>query len=167
MKEKNLKIVWLVSIFVLLFLFAIYLININKDDMSSDVSNSKNYEIVSNYGDFYTVNSCVYRYLTYVQSSNTSALLKVLDDDYVSKNGINSANIYNYLTKYDGNVNFSSQKMYVEKVSKNIYKYYVYGYVEKDIMDSFPEKYDAYFIVILDKKENIFTIEPYNGEIFR
>ena len=57
--------------------------------------------------------------------------------------------------------------MYEEKISANIYKYYIYGFIEKDVMDSFPEQKEAYFIVKLDKKNNIFTIEPYSGEIFR
>lgn len=166
MNDKNLKKIWLISIFVLLILFSMYLIYINKEDKNvNEISFSVKYEIVKNYNDFYTVNSCVYRYLTYLQS-NPNALLKVLDDNYIKANNINENNIYNYLTKYEGNLSFSSKKMYEEKISSNIYKYYVYGYVEKDIMDSFPEKQEAYFIVKLDKKNNIFTIEPYDGKIF-
>lgn len=167
MEEKNLKKVWLISIFVLLIAFSMYLIYINKDkDNNISNGNSVKYEIVKNYNDFYTVNSCVYRYLTYLQSSNTDALMKVLDENFISNNGINENNVYNYLTSYEGNLSFSSKKMYEEKISSNVYKYYVYGYVEKDVMDSFPEQIQSYFIVRLDKKNNIFTIEPYSGDIF-
>lgn len=167
MKEKQLKKLWLISIFVLLVLFSMYLIYINKEDKSKNISSSKQtYQIVKNYNDFYTVNSCIVRYLAYLQGSNVSSLLKVLDDDYIKNNNINENNIFNYLNKYEGNVNFSSKKMYEEKESSNVYKYYVYGYVEKDILNSFPEQYKSYFIVRLDKKNNVFTIEPYNGDIF-
>lgn len=166
MKENNLKKIWLISIFVLLIAFSMYLVFINRDEASFDSETHAKYEIVKNYNDFYTVNSCVFRYITYLQSSDADALLKVLDEDYIKENSINKDNVLNTLVKYDGNVTFSSKKMYEEKESSTVYKYYVYGYVEKDVMDSFPEQIETYFIVRLDKKNNIFTIEPYDGKIF-
>ena len=102
-----------------------------------------------------------------MQNNDTYSLLRVLNEDFIRTNGINSTNIYNYLISYDGNVNFNSKKMYYEEMSSNVIKYYVYGYVEKDIMDSFPEQIDAYYIVILDKENKVFSIQPYNGEIFK
>lgn len=165
--EFNFKNIWLLSIVVILVAFSIYLININKDDDISNLTDKESYNIVNNYNDFYTVNSCVYRYLTYLQSKNVDSLLKVLNEDFINSNGINESNIFNYLTFYEGNLNFSSKKMYEEKVNSNITKYYVYGYVEKDVLDSFPEQIEAYFIVMLDEEEKIFSIQPYNGEIFR
>ena len=169
MNEKNLKRVWLISIFGLLVAFSMYLIYINNDDnVDTNISNnSEKYTIVKNYSNFYTVNSCVYRYLTYLQAKDSEALMKVLSDDYIKLNNINSNNVFNYLTIYEGNLNFSSEKMYEEIISKNITKYYVYGFVEKDIMGSISEKTEAYFIVVLDRKNSLFTIEPYDGAIFR
>ena len=167
MKEKKEVNLWLISIVVILVLFSIYLINLQDDKKNNISKDEEKYHIVSNYNKFYTVNSCVYRYLTYLQANNTNSLLKVLDEDFISNNGINENNLYNFLTKYEGNLNFNSKKMYEEKINTNITKYYVYGYVEKDVMDSFPEKVEAYFIVNLDEKNSVFTIQPYNGEIFR
>ena len=167
MDDKILKKIWLLSIVIILIAFSIYLIN--KEDIRINTNSLKgeSVQIVKNYNDFYTVNSCIYRYLTYLQNNDTNSLLKVLNEDFIRTNGINSTNIYNYLISYDGNVNFNSKKMYYEEMSSNVIKYYVYGYVEKDIMDSFPEQIDAYYIVILDKENKVFSIQPYNGEIFK
>ena len=62
MNEKNLKRVWLISIFGLLVAFSMYLIYINNDDnVDTNISNnSEKYTIVKNYSNFYTVNSCVF-----------------------------------------------------------------------------------------------------------
>ena len=71
------------------------------------------------------------------------------------------------LNVYEGNISFNSRKMFEEEVNKDITKYYVYGYVEKDVIDSVPEQIEAYFIVKLDKKNKLFSISPYSGEVFR
>lgn len=168
MEEKNLKKIWIISIFVILILFSMYLVFSQERTLDSENNNTKeNYSIVKNYNDFYTVNSCVYRYLTYIQSSNKDALLKVLSDDFISKKGINKNNVLNNVDSLSGNVSFSSQKMFVEELSQNVFKYYVYGFIEKDIMDDFPERKEGFYIVVLDKKNEVFSIEPYDGKVFR
>lgn len=168
MDEKKFKNIWLICIFVLLILFTAYLLYIRENNNTNvDTLQNEKISIVTNYNNFYTVNSCVYRYLTYLQNNDSSSLLKVLDDDYINSKNINVSNVYDFLTRYDGNVNFNSRKMYEEQVSNNVTKYYVYGYVERDIMDSFPEQIDEYFIVKLDSKNQTFTIQPYDGDIFK
>lgn len=168
MDEKNLKKLWIISIFVILVLFSMYLV-FSKEDKSPNVesSNQEKYSLVQNYNDFWTVDSCIYRFLTYVQGSNSDALMKVLSENYINNNNITTSNVLSKLNIISGNINFSSQKMFVEEVNKNISKYYVFGFLERDIMDDFPQKYDTYYIVILDKNEKIFSIEPYDGKIFR
>lgn len=167
MKEKNLKKIWLLSIFIILALFLIFLLKNNNDTADNDSLEKIKYTIVSDYNRFYTVNSCVYRYLTYLQSKDTKSLIKILDEEFIVENQITKNNILNFLTIYEGNLNFNSRKMFEEKINENITKYYVYGYVEIDVMDSFPERNDAYYIVVLDSKNKIFSIQPYNGEIFK
>ena len=167
MKEKNLKKMWLISIFVILVLFSMFLLRNNNNSNDNDSLEKINYTIVSDYNRFYTVNSCVYRYLTYLQSKDINSLIKVLDSNFMEENGITKENVLNFLNAYEGNLNFNSKKMFEEKINDDITKYYVYGYVEIDVMDSFPERNDAYFIVNLDQKNQRFSIHPYNGEIFK
>ena len=61
--------------------------------------------------------------------------------------------------------------MYYEELQSSITKYYVYGEILKNQiydegMDEIIKGQDAYFIIYLDWENEIFSVEPYNGEIF-
>ena len=165
--ELNKKNIIMVSILIGLFIILIIVIRLSTGVSNKDNSVKNGITIVKNYNDFYTVNSCVYRYLTYLKNRDVDTVLKLLDDDFIKSNNINSNNLFSFLTSYEGNISFNSRKMYEEKVNSNTIKYYVYGYVEKDIIDSEPEISEAYFLVKLDKENKVFTISPYSGEIFK
>lgn len=122
-------------------------------------------DIVTSTSKFYTVSNCVYRYVTYLQTKDTDNLLLLLDSKYKSKNNINSNNVLNNLINLDKLYNFEARKMYEEKINDNITKYYVYGYLVEDDLDS-NNSMDFYVIVTLDTKNKIFSITPYDGEIF-
>ena len=57
--------------------------------------------------------------------------------------------------------------MFQQRISKDIYKYYVKGYIQEETMDLVPLKEDYYVIVILDEKNMTFEIEPYDGSMFK
>ena len=57
--------------------------------------------------------------------------------------------------------------MYYEKLSNNIYNYYVYGKLKKDTIDNNDLGTDYYLIVKIDKEKLLFSVTPYNGEIFK
>ncbi len=164
--ELNKKNIILISVVLGLLILANILIHLERNSNKENVQEEK-IRLVDNYSNFYTVSSCVYRYLTYLQSKDTDSLMKVLDEEFITSNGVNENNVYNFLNTYETNVSFNARKMMEEKINNNITKYYVYGYVEKDIIDNSPEQIDAYFIVKLDKQEQVFTIMPYSGEILR
>ena len=94
--------------------------------------------------------------------------MNILDKEYRENNNINSANRFNYITKLDGNYNFSAKKILYEDdgSNSNIKKYYVYGYLIKDTMNKFVEKQEYFLIVKLDLNNNLFSVIPYNGTIF-
>lgn len=122
-------------------------------------------DIVTSTSKFYTVSNCVYRYVTYLQTKDTDNLLLLLDSKYKSKNNINSNNVLNNLINLDKLYNFEARKMYEEKINDNITKYYVYGYLIEDDIDS-NNSMDFYVIVTMDTNNKIFSITPYDGEIF-
>ena len=131
----------------------------------------KDIRIVTNYSNFYTVNSCLYRTITYINSGDTESLLLVLTDQYKKDNNIDESNVLSIFANIENNSSFNPQKMYYENLNKNITKYYVYGYIEEDILTedveiSNPNKKTAYFIVYLDTTKEIFSVEPYSGDIF-
>lgn len=127
--------------------------------------------IVTNYSNFYTVNSCLYRTITYITSNDRESLLLILDDKYEKENNINENNILDIFGDIKENSTFVSEKMYYQKINDNIMKYYVYGYIEENAIadDEFTiesQKDYRYFIVYLDTNNKTFSIEPYSGEVF-
>lgn len=127
--------------------------------------------IVTNYSNFYTVNSCLYRVITYLSSQNTSDIMLVLDENYKNENNIAENEVLSLFPVVDQGSTFVSTKMYYQNISNNITKYYVEGYIEKDQLvneneTNKLERQNTYFIVYLDSNKKIFSVTPYSGEIF-
>lgn len=165
MKDKSKIVAIIVAIAAISVLIFTYFFDNKVNEDKKDI------KIVTNYSNFYTVNSCLYRLIDYISSKDSDSLLLVLDQDYKLKNNINNNNVLSIFENIDENSTFVSRKMYYEQINKNIIKYYVYGYVEKNQL--FDEDYinkldhmDMYFIVYLDTVNKTFAIEPYSGEIF-
>ena len=128
--------------------------------------------IVTNASNFYTVNSCLYRTITYLSQQDKESLKLVLSDEYKKRNKVTNENILDLFVDVEKNSTFVSEKMYYETQSKNITKYYVKGHVEiNTIMDDQPleaKNYDSvYFIVYLNSSDKLFSVEPYDGKIFK
>lgn len=123
-------------------------------------------EILTNYNEFYTVNSCIYRTITYIAASDKSSLLLTVNDEYKSKNNVTEDNILSMFPEVSSQSTFLSKKMYYQKLSDNVKKYYVYGQIEEESYSGLGNTTDEYFIVYLDSSNKTFSIEPYDGEIF-
>lgn len=136
-----------------------------------EINEEKEISIVTNYSSFYTVNSCLYRTITYLSSKDKESLLLVLDDTYKEKNNITEDNVLSIFDEIGENYTFDSKKMYYQELNDDIVKYYVYGIAfENQIYDytvlSDTDGKDFYFVVYMDTKNEIFSIEPYDGKIF-
>ena len=134
-------------------------------------SQKEDVSIVTNSSNFYTVNSCLYRLTTYISTKDTNSLLLLLNDNYKKNNKITKDNILEILPEASENDTFVSNKMYYSKITKDITKYYVSGYIEQNkLFDgeiiSGIDSNQVYFIVYLNSNEKIFSIEPYDGKIF-
>ena len=166
MKDKSKIVAIILAIAAVSILIYTYFFDNKKEENKEDI------RIVTNYSNFYTVNSCLYRLITYIASNDSDSLLLVLDEDYKLENNINKDNVLSvFNNNIDENSTFVSRKMYYEKLKGNITKYYVYGYVEKNQLfdEDFTNKLnyeDMYFIVYLDTVNKTFAVEPYSGEIF-
>lgn len=165
MNKKSVILVGLLFIFALLVLiFSTLFGGIEKEKEKDAV-------IVKNYSDFFTVNSCLYRVVTYLNNEDKDTMLLLVSDSFKKKNKVTKENVLDYFDKVLEPSTFTSKKMLYTKINENITKYYVYGTIDKDDTlyndkTSKPESKDAYFIVYLDSKNNTFTIEPYSGKIF-
>ena len=128
--------------------------------------------VVTNPSNFYTVNSCLYRVITYLSDKDLNSLSLVIDDNYKKNNNVTKENILDLFFEVEANSTFVSEKMYYETINSNLIKYYVKGHIEiNQIMDDVPledKNYDyVYFIVYLNTSNKLFSIEPYDGKIFK
>lgn len=161
MEDKSKLTAVILVIITLTVVIVTFVLNNMKDDKKDN-----EVKIVTNYSNFYTVNSCLYRVITYISSSDKDSLILVLTDDYKKKNNVTVDNVIDIFDKVSDNSTFSSKKMYYENINDNVTKYYVYGTIEENLMYGDSLSKDAYFIVYLDTKSKVFEIEPYNGEVF-
>jgi len=167
-REYNNKRYKLLIILILLFLFSIVIYNIRFNDNKEEIVDNKNkINLLNDYSRFFTVNSSVYKYITYLQSKNVDSIVKVLDEDYKVKNNINTDNALDYVEKLDGTYSFVSKKIYYEQLDDYNIKYYVYGYLVQDLIDGYGEKQDRYYIVLFDTNKNLFSITPFNELEFK
>lgn len=164
--DRNEKILAIVIVIAVLFL-GIYKIFFDKEVIEEEKIDTETISIVKDNSKFYTVSSCVSKYITYLSSGQTDKLLVLLSKNYKEKNSINLSNIHNYID-FNGNTSaFNPRKMFQQRLSKNVYKYYVSGYIEEETIDSIPVSEQFYIIVILDEKNMTFEIEPYDGDMFK
>lgn len=120
--------------------------------------------IVTNYSEFYTVSACANKYISLLGSRDADSLLKVLSESYKRKNFITSSNVSDNLPIVAGGTTFLADRIYYEKQSDDIFKYYISGFLETGGLDMNEQnRIRSYLIVYLDKKNNVFSIEPYDG----
>ena len=109
---------------------------------------------------FFTIDSAISKYFSYVTSKNSESILKILDEDYIERNNITSSNIYNFVGNYDANIKTSLEEAYQISSYNNIYKYYVKVALKLETLyDSTLQEY-AYYIVTINENELTFAIEP-------
>jgi len=165
-EERNKKILAIVIIIAVVFL-GIYKIFFEKNIVEEEKIDTKTISVLKDNSRFFTVSSCVSKYISYLSEKNTENLLILLSNEYKTNNSINSNNLYNYVGIMDGNKTFSPKKMFEQRISKTIYKYYVSGFIEEDLMESISSDQPYYLIVILDESNMTFAIEPYDGSLFK
>lgn len=158
MKKNNLFIIILVILAILVPLITYYIDSRNKQEGDK--------KIVVDYNDFYTVDSCINRVITYINGKDTESLMLVINDKYRKKNKIGSNNVLNFFNQVLDESSFVSKKMYYSNVDKKIMKFYVYGQNLVEGFDGIKDKKDIYFIVYLNLGKKTFSIEPYDGKIF-
>lgn len=153
----------IITILFLIFISITVLSNLNKSDKK--IINEITYQIETNYSNFFTVNSCITKYVEYLSKKDTDSLLEVIDKNYINSNNINKTNLYNYVDDISGIYSFTSKKMY-KSDNEKIIKYYVFGYLKEENIDGIVGVEDKYFILNLDEDNLTFSIIPSNKSEF-
>lgn len=129
--DKNLKLVIALIVIMAVLAGINQIFFKDKVKVKEDKVNPDEILLVDDYNRFYTVSSCVSKYLNYLTTNNTEKLLVLLSNEYKTKNNITESNIYTYIPKITGNRNFSPKKCIQQRFNQTIYKYYVYELLKK------------------------------------
>ena len=166
MKLKKHDYVMIVICIIGVLITFILLGQCSRKDIVSDIEQNK-YKELKDYSRFFTLESCMYKYVVYLQNKDTDSLIKILSHDYVLKNSITSDNVLEHVGYLDGMNTFSLKKVYYEMLDDNIIKYYIYGQILEEQIDGFSTSgIDRYFILYMDTNNMIYSLEPYSETMF-
>lgn len=175
---KKIIYIIIVIIIILIILLSILFIKLEKmkqtnneqnNEISSYKETDKNIienkiERVTNRDMFFTVSSCVEKYLNLITQKETEKLYNLLYDEYKQKFNVTEENIYEHIGEHSEYQIFTAKKMYkLEKYSNN--KYFVYGIIRDDVEYSDNIESDYYITVIMNPMNGTFSIMP-NGFMF-
>ena len=166
-KEDRNKMILTIVLVVAVVAIGIYKIFFDKKNIDGETIDTEKISIVKNQNDFYTVSSCVSKYINYLTVKDKEKILILLSDEYKKSNKVDESNLENYVKYLDNIYSFNSRKMYVQRTGKTTYKFYVYGLLQEESMFAKTKPEDYYLIVILDRSNLTFAIEPYNGSMFK
>ena len=115
---------------------------------------------------FFTIDSAIDKYFSYITLKSDESLLKTLDEDYVERNNITTSNIYNFVGNYESNIKSNLDEAYQVSSYKNIYKYYVKVALKSETLyDSTLQGYN-YYIITINENELTFGVEPISETIY-
>lgn len=164
-EKRNLIIAIIISL-ILIISVIIYEISAHLTS-----SNNNKIEIVTNNSRFFTVSSCVNRYLSYLSNDDVKNILLLIDDNYKKNNNINENNVLKKIKNYSGIKEFSAKKMFEEKINNDYYRYYVYGEISdislNEDINARVNVEDFYVIVNINNTNYTYSIIPYDGKIFK
>ncbi len=157
-----------IIIFLIVLFSGLMLYNYRQDKFGSEKSNK--ISLVDNYSRFFSISNAANKYINYLNKQDAKKLIILLNDNYQTENNINLENVLHKLSLLDSNkdYNFEARKMYEEKITKNIIRYYIYGNLKENIMDDdYVRPLNYYLIIDLDISKMLFNVTPYNGKIFK
>lgn len=166
MKKKDNYILLIIIICILVSVLG--LLYLNKTESNNDDKEETKYYLLNDYSRFFTINSCINKYVTSLQNNKYDNVLKLLDKNYVEENNISSDNVSNYVDNLDGNYNYITKKVFYTELSEKVINYYVKGYLVSDELDNISnDKIDKYYIVKFDLTNNLFSITPIDGNKYK
>ena len=117
---------------------------------------------------YFTVQSCVNKYINYVGNKDTNSLLKLLDSKYIEDNNVTKDNVLEKVENIDGLVIFEAKEMYVKEVDENNKIYYVSGILKEEGLERYITIDTDFDITVnMNFSNNIFSVIPFgNGGLF-
>lgn len=177
-KDVIRKTAIIVLILIIILILVLFIINKNETNNTktnqyenkqfateSIEQNNKNLEKVKSATAFFTVESCVNKYINYLLQNDAESVYRILDNEYIQKHEITQTNVLNKISDIPEQVIFEATKMYVEEVDENNNKYYVSGILKQDTTaenSGYATVNNNFNItVVLNFKDMIFSIIPF------
>ena len=136
------------------------IINIEYQD-ESNVRIEYEYEPINNSTTFFTIKSCIERYINNIIDKNYNKVYDLLDKEYINNNNITIDNIINKIDKYNKNEQIIISQMY-ELKGNNIEKYSIKYYI---INKNNGEKETQYAVVTVNRNDFSFSITPIKDKV--
>lgn len=131
----------------------------NTNSINNGVTIVPKLEKVISMENFYTVKSCVEKYINYNVDNNSVALYNLLDEVYINQKSINKNNIFDIVEKINKNQIFLPNKMMSAKIA-NKEIYIVYGNIREDKLNERTTETEFNITIILNKTNNTFSAIP-------
>lgn len=156
-----------ISIIVIVVVITLLIINNDKVVENENSNKTNNIIVLKDYSRFFTLESCIYKFINYWQIKDSNSLIKILDDKYISDNGINNDNVFDFIGSLDGINSFKLKDVYYDRRDSNIITYYVFGEIVKEEIDTYQiDGIDKYFVINLDTVNKIYSIEPIDSGVY-
>ena len=143
MKEIKKSDYILIGVLSLLVVLLIIMFNIKNSN--NNIKEESDIKVVNNLSTFFTVEATANKYIKELYNQNIDNLLILLDDNYIKDNVIDKNNVLNKLDKLEGTYNYKLKKIY-EQDYGDYTKYYLYGLLQKDIINEYDYGTDYYLI---------------------
>ena len=108
---------------------------------------------------FFTVKSCVEKYISYIVDKDNYAVYRLLNKYYINKNNINENNVFELIQPIEKQQIFTAEEMKYAKKEK-IEIYTVYGKIREDLLNERGQEYNFNLTVILNTENKTFSIIP-------
>ena len=164
----------LMPIIVLLIFMIIVIILImnkktnNEQQLITEQNEQRIVKKVESASAYFTVQSCINKYISYVSSKDTDSILKMIDSEYIMKNNITEENVLEKVEQISVGTIFEANKMYEEEIDSDNKIYYVLGTLKQEGLENYTIIDNNFCITVnMDFANNIFSIIPFgNGGVF-
>lgn len=154
---KKYKDYIIIIIILILILVSIIGINVLNGKDNKNTQEKITFKLEDSYDKFFTIDSCVNKYIEFLTKKDVSSLLEVLNKKYIENNNITQNNLFNYIDNLDGIYSFTSKEIYTSN-SNDIY--YIYGFLNKENIDGIESKTKKFYLINVDEENSTFDIQP-------
>ena len=166
--ESKTLLYWGLVLVIIMLIFVFIKINVYDPVAEQIKIQDANYEVVHDQNKYYIAIKPIYNLYNFISDDDVDNIMKLLNKDYVEKNGITkenlmSKNIFNFV----GFVNFKHGRMCSKILPDSKTSYIVVGEDATDPMNGLPEYLgNKYYDIVLDSKTFTFDIAPITKEFF-